>query len=1689
MNKRLNAVKEKFKKLKQNTLYRTILISVLALILVVSATLAWYINNMDLWGVEFNTGNIDFNTYVYSADGVLQAGPVASTDENETQYINAPLMTIENAQKGSTGTAYIVVESTGSIGIQYRIAFDIAGKTEKSIAYLGGYKYNITRVTDKVTFNGGQTMDVSKVSKPDAIENELVIIDRNSVNGTIEDKNGFDVYRIDYTLAHKNEEYTGAGIKIYYNIFATQIGGDFEDKEERGSTFYCSTKEDLDRARVEAYPGDTIKLSSDVVYYGDLVFNKPINLETNDFTLTVNGNLMYDYVLSNSLKIDAGGLGRIVVQCTKEGIGGNFQIKAPISDVTLIGSNASNGDIVVEKNVVISATNSYSSAGVSFNEVKIVDLANSKKTIQLESNTRATVSFGTTIGILQSVVKANNIEIVNNGVIGEINLSNMSLLAQTNSPQIYILNNKDIDNPIKLPTWSVKFEEDVSGKCTGNTRIIQSFSGSLTEVTGNCDFDNSDVEIERQDLLVEQIEEGNDSRLKIYYQDLNGQVTSIQSILENYFNNETTTGYSVNEVIQLEIISVGAKAVTKTDIDYMNSSSMLSLRHLNMQRANMYDSSTDTYNKLPTLAFYQANKYETLVLPQNLTEIGSCAFQNSNIENVITIPSGVTTFGSNWFNGGKYVRFAASVPVAQSSLNMKNVKAIFVDEAYIVSYKSAYSGYADRIYPVSVLDETKTHFVRNTQNDEWEITYLIHGEDPVIGEDITIDGSFLKITSVCDNAYRHNFTGTKVKFADSVENLGASNFYNNKSITEVDLNKVKRVGDSAFADASSLTHVEFGNALETIGANAFINCTGLNEDVVLPETMQKIGAYAFQKSAITSINTGGAYSIDGFAFTNCANLIYAELPSVKVIGEDGNNRIFENCSSLVSVKIPSLTKANGTLMFWNCGSLREIYMAAKDDGISLGNNPFAGCNMTTLKLFVPEEHLEFYQNARPGSIGATMIFPQGEKLGEELVNGFNIGTYIVGPKADDTYSLITSNIDHDGELVIPESFNGKAITGIYDNAFRNQKFNNVTLKLSDNLKTIGKYAFYQMGGLVEVDFGSSLELIGDYAFAQCGNWEQNVILPDSMDSIGGHAFESCKILSINTGGTVSVETYAFQACKSLVYVVMPEVTTIAESGTNLVFWNCEALVSIDMPKVSKVYGVSMFANCPSLREIYMASDDANVTLGTNALAGASAELKLYVPEHLVSFYQGRSIVKNTYQVFPRGEKIGDKAINGFVVGDYVVLDKGDSYTLVTSNLTFEGEVTVPDEYNNKPITEIYPNAFRLQTFTDAKLTFGNNLKVIGDDAFNGATGLKSVVIDQVTAIGNMAFYGSGIQTLNGLKVTSIGNNGFEKCASLESIRLPKIEILNGSGAFANCTSLKYAYFEKVTSLANNTFSGDNALENITFNRVINQGEAIPAAISISASAPCKIYVPYKSLSAYSGTWSGKPVVSFDISATHNGDTYILREDKGRYVLIDYIPGQTAAELVLPDGFTVAEIGNISIYAVQNDAFAAVSNTLKALTLSSTITQLDELALSECAALENVYVSADNRYFTSINGLLYSKDSRMLVRYPVGRSGQMDLSATDYASTVGIGANAFTNATKLTGICFPSSLVMIDGSAFENCSQLTTVEFIGITPPVLMGAGLFDVSVENFEMFVPAANMDVYKNAYNFDEYAPYIVAK
>ena len=1689
MSNLLNAMKEKLIHLKQNVMLRTVLICVLALLLIFSVTFAWYINNLGMWGMEFNTGNIDFNVYLYSEDGTKLAGPVAPDDEDLGQYLNAPLATINDAQVGSLATVYIGIESCGSIGIDYRIAFDITGKSEKATAYLGGYKYNIGKVTDKVVLNPNGNINVSKCERPERINDEIVTIDRNAINGTIEKKNGYDVYRFDYTLVNKNEEYTGSSINIFLNVFATQIGGDFDDTEERGHIYYCASKEDIDRAKVEAYPGDTVKLTSDIVYYGDLVFNKPVNLETNDFTLTVNGNLMYDYVLGNSLKLDAGGLGRIVVQCTKEGVGGNLKIKAPLSDVTLTGSNASIGDIVVEKTISVDATNSYGSPGVSFNNIRIVDDQNSRKSILLQSNTRATISFGTTIGLFQADVKANNIEIINNGVIGDINLSNMELLEQTNSPQIYILNNHIINNPIALPNWSVKLVESGDGTCTGNTRIIQSFSGNEMTVVGTCPFKNRDIEVELKDSLVEQIEEGNDSRLKIYYRDIDGQVTTIKSILENYLKNETDTGCQINEIIQLEIISVGDKAITNDDLAFLNGKETLSLKHLDMNRANITDTSGGfaVKHRLPDNAFRGSSKYEILVLPQNLQAIGSYAFSDTAINNYITIPSGVTEFGTYWFLRAQYVRFAASVPPNTAEAGISNVLAIFVDEPYIDLYKRTYSRFNTRIYPVSVMDETKDHFVRNIGRDEWEITYLIRGDDPIIGDDITIDGQILNITSVYSNAYRHNYTNTNVVFDDTVLNVGDGNFNGNMKIVSVDLNNVKTLGNEVFFKCSNLSSVDFGNVIESIGNSAFASCESLNQEVILPSTVQKIGAQAFRFSAISKLNTGGATFVEGGAFANCTKMISAELPNVTAIGETDGSGAFIACTSLVSVSMPSLSKVSGTKMFEACKSLRELYMGAESDDLTLGTGTFVSCNTNLIKLFVPEELLEFYQAKRPGGIAATLIYPIGEKMGEQLINGFNIGEYIVIKNSDNSYSLITSNLSHTGNYSIPTTYKNSPITKLYSNCYRNQNFTEAKVTIGNNIREIGPYAFYGLNGLKEVRFGNNLENIGDYALANCSNLSGDITLPNTMKAIGTQAFYNCAITSIKTGGTMTVAGQAFGRCIYLVNVEFPHVTTVTAGD---LFVSCSSLVSADMPELFSVSGTGMFSHCTSLREIYLGVKSSSVSLGSGPFININtAQIKLFVPEELLSLYSDGRILNNK-QVYPRGEKVGTKTFNGILVGDYVVLKNDDGYSLITSNLDYKGSVTILETYKGLPITKIYKNAFRNQKFTDVDLILGDDVKVIGANAFDGVSGLRSVTMDGVTTIESEAFRGSSIEVLNGPSITDIQSYAFGSCVMLQNVKLPAIVDFEGDRAFNACTRLKTVYFEEVMTVNASVFTGCTALEKVTINRLINDALTnMPNAMKFERNAPCKIYVPYRSLSAYPAVWSEKNVVSFDIAATYNRDTYILSDGgNGRYMLIDFIASNSNTSMTIPNSLSYNG-SNIAIYGIQSDAFIGVSGVMKNITLPSSVAMIDGAAFKECVVLENIYVNADNRYFTSINGVLYSKDSKMLVKYPIGRSGKFDMSVSAYASTVGIANGAFTNAQKLNEIIFPSALKVIDSTAFTDCSKLKTVEFTGNTPPVLMGTGIFDVEILNFEMIIPNTSSSVvnaYLCAYNFGEYEPYI---
>ena len=80
----------------------------------------------------------------------------------------------------------------------------------------------------------------------------------------------------------------------------------------------------------------------------------------------------------------------------------------------------------------------------------------------------------------------------------------------------------------------------------------------------------------------------------------------------------------------------------------------------------------------------------------------------------------------------------------------------------------------------------------------------------------------------------------------------------------------------------------------------------------------------------------------------------------------------------------------------------------------------------------------------------------------------------------------------------------------------------------------------------------------------------------------------------------------------------------------------------------------------------------------------------------------------------------------------------------------------------------------------------------------------------ITSIGNNAFYGcSSLQSITiPSNVTSIGNNAFSNCSSLQSITIPSSVTSIGSSAFYGCSSLQSITIpSNVTSIGNNAFYG------------------------------------------------------------------------------------------------------------------------------------------------------------------------------------------------------------------------------------------------------------------------------------------
>ena len=131
--------------------------------------------------------------------------------------------------------------------------------------------------------------------------------------------------------------------------------------------------------------------------------------------------------------------------------------------------------------------------------------------------------------------------------------------------------------------------------------------------------------------------------------------------------------------------------------------------------------------------------------------------------------------------------------------------------------------------------------------------------------------------------------------------------------------------------------------------------------------------------------------------------------------------------------------------------------------------------------------------------------------------------------------------------------------------------------------------------------------------------------------------------------------------------------------------------------------------------------------------------------------------------------------------------------------------------------------------------------------------------------------------------------------------------------------------------------------------------------------------------------------------------------------------------------------------------------ISTLKLPASITSIGEEAFSQCKLLQDIVVDSNNKYYCDIDGVLFSKDRKKLIYYPINRAGEYyevpegvteinsrafedsHLCTIKLPNTLRkIGMYAFRACRQLKDITIPESVTTIDGYLFLGCQKITKI---------------------------------------------------
>ena len=448
---------------------------------------------------------------------------------------------------------------------------------------------------------------------------------------------------------------------------------------------------------------------------------------------------------------------------------------------------------------------------------------------------------------------------------------------------------------------------------------------------------------------------------------------------------------------------------------------------------------------LEYITFGDAEKTDTVIIPETVQKMGNYVFMNCEKIKNIKLPSNLKSIGKTCFQG------------------CISLTGLFIPQS-VESIGGGIFGDCDALQSVEIEDENNNFIFKDGILYDVKNGILVSAVNSLIPEKVIVD----ECTKTIDYS----------AFAD------CNNLY------EIEIPQgVVNIGEKAFARLDHLKNIDIPDSVTNITTLAFYRCNGL-VSVQVPGSVTAIknGTFRECNNLKKVILNEGVAKIEGSAFVFCSSLEQIKLPqSLMSIGSGA----FDNCTSLISVELPDNAIISSDT-FKECKNLSDIVISDTNNNYIVKNGILYNKNMTRILCYPAGiKDTEFSVPDTVKTIGDFAFY--GAKVLESINipdSVTNIGTDAFGECSGLKEAVIPDSVTSMGEAVFYKCTSLEKV------------------KLSVNITSPNPAVFQYCSSLKEVVLPESMKFISFFMFSYCKEIT-NIVLPDKLNSILSSAFQNC----------------------------------------------------------------------------------------------------------------------------------------------------------------------------------------------------------------------------------------------------------------------------------------------------------------------------------------------------------------------------------------------------------------------------------------------------------------------------------------------------------------------------------------------------------------------------------------------------